>query len=120
MIKQTVNILVSQQGKNQEAVTVWFKKADSADFRAGNGALSSETLEEDRRRVIEKVRQYYLEFRAIPPVRILARHAGISLRRFQEIFPNGFNNGFYRLAEIPESNGKYPIVSRVKNCRGKK
>ena len=58
-------------------------------------------LSEDHWRVVDFLRQYYLEWESVPPVRMLARRTGLSLRRIKELFPSGLAKGACRIAGIP-------------------
>ena len=58
-------------------------------------------LSEDHWRVIDYMREYYLKFGSVPPVRMLARHTGLSLRRIKELFPKGLTHGAVKYAGIP-------------------
>jgi len=60
-----------------------------------------EGLTEDHWRVIEFMRQYYVEMGTVPPVRMLARRTGFSLRQLQRLFPSGLTNGACKIAGIP-------------------
>ena len=59
-------------------------------------------LTEDHWKVINYLRHYYAEFRAVPPVRKLARDTGISLRELKELFPDGVTPDACRMAGIPK------------------
>ena len=59
-------------------------------------------LTEDHWKVINYLRHYYSEFRAVPPVRKLARDTGISLRELKELFPDGVTPDACRMAGIPK------------------
>ena len=61
----------------------------------------TEDLTEEHWRLIDCVRQYYLEFETVPPVRMLVRRTGLSLRRIYELFPNGYSKGVCKIAGIP-------------------
>jgi len=52
-------------------------------------------------KIIDCLRQYYLEFDTVIPVRMLVQRTGISLRRIQELFPSGFARGACKVAGIP-------------------
>jgi len=54
------------------------------------GALTA-----DHRKVIDYVRQYYQEFATVPPVRLVVRRTGFSLRCLHRLFPGGYTTGVY-------------------------
>jgi TusE/DsrC/DsvC family sulfur relay protein len=58
-------------------------------------------LSEDHWRVIDYLRQYFLEWEAAPPVRMLARETGLSLRDLKRLFPDGLAKGACRYAGLP-------------------
>jgi tRNA 2-thiouridine synthesizing protein E len=58
-------------------------------------------LTDDHWRVIDFMREYYLKFGSVPPVRMLARRTGLSLRRIKELFPKGLTHGACKYAGIP-------------------
>ena len=58
-------------------------------------------LIEDHWKVIECMRQYYLEMGTVPPVRMLARKTGLTLRQMQKLFPSGLTRGAVRIAGLP-------------------
>ena len=60
-----------------------------------------EGLTDDHWKVVDYMRQYYVEFRSVPPVRKLARDTGISLRELKALFPEGLTRGACRIAGIP-------------------
>jgi dissimilatory sulfite reductase related protein len=62
-----------------------------------------EGLTEDHWKVIEAMRQYYLEMGTVPPVRMLSRRTGLSLREMQRLFPSGLSKGACKIAGIPKS-----------------
>ena len=47
-------------------------------------------LSADRLKVTDCVRQYYREFGTVPPVRMVVRRTGLSLRRLRTLFPEGY------------------------------
>jgi len=51
--------------------------------------------------IIDFMREYYLTFGTVPPVRMLARRTGFSLRRIKELFPSGLTKGACKTAGIP-------------------
>ena len=52
------------------------------------GALTA-----DHQKVIDCVRQYYQEFGTAPPVRLVVRRTGFSLRCLHRLFPDGYATG---------------------------
>ena len=59
-------------------------------------------LSRDHWKVIDCVRQYYLEFGTIPPVRLVVHSTAFSLRRIHELFPQGYAKGVCKAAGIPQ------------------
>ena len=62
-----------------------------------------EGLTEDHWKIVEYLRQYYLEFGIVPPIRKLCRDTGYSLTRIYELFPVGVARGACRVAGIPST-----------------
>ena len=51
--------------------------------------------------IIDFMREYYLNYGSVPPVRMLARRTGFTLRHIKELFPSGLTKGACRIAGIP-------------------
>ena len=58
-------------------------------------------LTSDHWKVIIYLRQYYLDFASVPPVRKLSRETGFTLREMKRMFPNGLTQGACKIAGIP-------------------
>jgi tRNA 2-thiouridine synthesizing protein E len=58
-------------------------------------------LTEEHWRVIDFMRQFYLEYGSPPSVRMIPRHTGISLRRIRELFPEGLTKSACKYAGLP-------------------
>lgn len=58
-------------------------------------------LTEDHRKVVECMRHYYLQMGTVPPVRMLSRRTGLSLRDMQRLFPGGLSEAACKIAGIP-------------------
>jgi TusE/DsrC/DsvC family sulfur relay protein len=58
-------------------------------------------LSEDHWRVIDFLRQYFLENESAPPVRMLARETGLSLRDLKQLFPDGLAKCACKYAGLP-------------------
>jgi TusE/DsrC/DsvC family sulfur relay protein len=65
-------------------------------------------LSEDHWRVIDYLRQYYLEWEAAPSIRMLARQTGLSLRDLKYLFPDGLAKSACKYAGMP-----YRVVTKV-------
>ncbi len=58
-------------------------------------------LTEEHWKVIDYFREYYLEFKSVPPIKKLARVTGCNLKQAYRLFPSGLTYGACRLAGIP-------------------
>ena len=75
----------------------WTKEV--AEILAGDEM--TQALSEDHWRVIDYLRQYFLEWESAPPVRMLARETGLSLRDLKRLFPDGLAKGACKYAGLP-------------------
>jgi len=66
------------------------------------GVMAKGDLTDDHWKIIDCLRQYYLEFDTIPPVRLMVRQTGLTLKRIHKLFPNGINQGACKVAGIPQ------------------
>ena len=64
-------------------------------------------LSEDHWKVIDFLRQYFLEWECAPPVRMLARETGLSLRELNHLFPGGLAKYACKYAGLP-----YRVLTR--------
>jgi tRNA 2-thiouridine synthesizing protein E len=62
-------------------------------------------LTDEHFRVLEFVREYYLEHGDGPPVVRIAKATGFSSHKICELFPCGIVRGAYRLAGLPRPAG---------------
>ena len=51
--------------------------------------------------IVDFMREYYLTLGTVPPVRMLARRTGYTLRQIKELFPSGLTKGACKIAGIP-------------------
>jgi len=58
-------------------------------------------LTPDHWMIVDFMREYYLTFETVPPVRMLARRTGFTLRRIKQLFPSGLTKGACKIAGIP-------------------
>jgi len=60
-------------------------------------------LTEDHWKVIDYLRQYYLQFDTVPPVKMLCRDTGLKFGYIRKLFPSGLTKGACKIAGIPRS-----------------
>jgi len=65
-------------------------------------------LTEDHWKIVGYLRQYYLEFDIVPPIRKLCRDTGFSLSSLYKLFPMGVARGAGKIAGIPSTVFKLP------------
>ncbi|MFC1966022.1 TusE/DsrC/DsvC family sulfur relay protein [Chloroflexota bacterium] len=91
---------VGTQGMDEEGFLLqpetWTKKV-ARSLARGEVAKN---LTPDHWKVIDCVRQYYIESGTIPPVRLVVRSTGFSLRCIHELFPSGYEKGVCKVAGI--------------------
>ena len=62
-------------------------------------------LTEDHWKVIDYIRNYYLEYEIAPPIRMLVKATGLSLDKINELFPNGPAKGACKVAGLAKPTG---------------
>lgn len=60
-------------------------------------------LTDDHWAIVAFMREYYQLHESVPPVRMVCRRTGLSMRRIKQLFPNGLTKGACRIAGIPRS-----------------
>ena len=58
-------------------------------------------LTDDQWKVLIHMRQHYLEFGIVPPIRMISRETGFTLRQMKKMFPGGLANSACKIAGIP-------------------
>jgi TusE/DsrC/DsvC family sulfur relay protein len=58
-------------------------------------------LTEDHWKVIDYLRNYYLQFETVPPVKMLCRDTGLKFNYICKLFPSGLTKGACKIAGIP-------------------
>jgi tRNA 2-thiouridine synthesizing protein E len=79
----------------------WAKEV--AEFLAREDGI--ETLTEEHWSVINFIRNYYLENKLAPMVRLLCKNTGFPLRQIYELFPSGPAKGACKIAGLPKPDG---------------
>lgn len=62
-------------------------------------------MSEDAWKVVNYLRNYYLEFEIAPPIRKLTKGTGCSLKYIYEMFPSGPAKGACKVAGLPKPTG---------------
>ena len=77
-------------------------KAVAADLAKTEGV---DELTEDHWKVVEYLRDYYLEFNMAPMIRKLCKSTGFKLKEIYELFPSGPAKGACKVAGLPKPTG---------------
>jgi tRNA 2-thiouridine synthesizing protein E len=62
-------------------------------------------LDEDRWKLVNYIRDYYLKFEVAPPIRMLCKQTGFDLKKVYELFPSGPAKGACKVAGLPKPTG---------------
>ena len=62
-------------------------------------------LTEDHWKVVNYIRQYYLDFGSAPMIRKLCKESGFKLKVIYELFPSGPAKGACKIAGLPKPTG---------------
>jgi tRNA 2-thiouridine synthesizing protein E len=96
----SVNIEVDEDGFMQEPDR-WDK-----DVAAALGTTEGvDDLTDDHWKVVEYLRNYYLQFGVAPMIRKLCKETGYDLKRIYELFPSGPAKGACKVAGLPKPTG---------------
>ncbi len=93
--------------------TTWMKTGSLRIRASGMTAVATdfacseavETLTEDHWKVINYIRNYYLEFGIAPMIRKLCKETGFKLNEIYALFPSGPAKGACKLAGLPKPTG---------------
>ncbi|WP_027717980.1 TusE/DsrC/DsvC family sulfur relay protein [Desulfovirgula thermocuniculi] len=64
-----------------------------------------EELTEEHWKVVNYLRNYYLQFQIAPMIRKLCKETGFSLKKIYELFPSGPAKGACKVAGLPKPTG---------------
>jgi TusE/DsrC/DsvC family sulfur relay protein len=84
-----------------EEPTVW-NQTVAADFATSEGVPE---LTEAHWKVINYLRNYYLQFGIAPMIRKLCKETGFKLNEIYQLFPSGPAKGACKLAGLPKPTG---------------
>ena len=77
-------------------------EAVAADLAKTEGV---ENLTEDHWKVVNWIREYYLEFNMAPMIRKLCKSTGFKLKEIYDLFPSGPAKGACKVAGLPKPTG---------------
>jgi tRNA 2-thiouridine synthesizing protein E len=77
-------------------------QAVAADLAKTEGV---DELTEDHWKVVNYLREYYLEFNMAPMIRKLCKSTGFKLKEIYELFPSGPAKGACKVAGLPKPTG---------------
>lgn len=97
---QGIELEVDEDGFLQEPES-W--NQDVAAFLARSENVDN--LTEEHWKVVNYLRQYYLEFGIAPMIRRLCKETGFSLKYIYELFPSGPAKGACKVAGLPKPTG---------------
>lgn len=64
-----------------------------------------EEMTEEHWKVVNYLRNYYLEFRIAPMIRKLCKETGFKLQKIYDLFPSGPAKGACKVAGLPKPTG---------------
>lgn len=66
---------------------------------------SASPMSEEHWKVVNYLRNYYLEYEIAPPIRMLTKQTGLDLKRIYQLFPKGPAAGACKIAGLPKPTG---------------
>jgi len=62
-------------------------------------------MSEDHWKVVDYIRNYFIEYGIAPPVRMVCRKSGMDLKKVYALFPKGPAAGVCKVAGLPKPTG---------------
>ncbi len=62
-------------------------------------------MDDERWKVVNYLRNYYLEYEIAPPIRMLCKQTGFDLKHIYQLFPGGPAKGACKVAGLPKPTG---------------
>jgi dissimilatory sulfite reductase related protein len=62
-------------------------------------------MNEDRWKIVNYLRNYFLEYGIAPPIRMITKQTGYDLKKIYELFPGGPAKGACKIAGLPKPTG---------------
>ena len=96
----SISIEVDEDGFMQEPDR-WDKEVAAA-LATTEGV---DSLGDDHWKVVDYLRNYYLQFGVAPMIRKLCKETGFNLKKIYELFPSGPAKGACKVAGLPKPTG---------------
>ena len=68
-------------------------------------AAGTDTMGEDHWKIVDYLRNYYIQYEIAPPIRMLTKQTGIDLKTIYQLFPRGPAVGACKVAGLPKPTG---------------
>ena len=68
-------------------------------------AQGEDNMGEDHWKIVDYLRNYFLEFGIAPPIRMLTKKTGVDLKTIYQLFPKGPAAGACKVAGLPKPTG---------------
>lgn len=62
-------------------------------------------MDEERWKIVNYLRNYFIEFGIAPPIRMITKQTGIDLKKIYQLFPGGPAKGACKVAGLPKPTG---------------
>ena len=62
-------------------------------------------MSDDAWKLVDYIRNYFLDFEVAPPIRMLCKKNGFDLKKVYEMFPKGPAAGACKVAGLPKPTG---------------
>lgn len=62
-------------------------------------------MSESHWKVVNYLREYYLQYQIAPPIRMLCKRTGFTVQQIYELFPSGPAKGACKVAGLPKPTG---------------
>ena len=95
-----ITLIVDEDGFMQEP-----EKWSEAAAAALATTADVDDLTEDHWKVVNYLRQYYLQFGVAPMIRKLTKETGFNLKKIYDLFPSGPAKGACKVAGLPRPTG---------------
>ena len=95
-----ITLIVDEDGFMQEP-----EKWSEAVAAALATTADVDDLTEDHWKVVNYLRQYYLQFGVAPMIRKLTKETGFNLKKIYDLFPSGPAKGACKVAGLPRPTG---------------